>query len=72
MLGVNDNNIVTGLEIDNTTRSKLESTISAINPRPDIKIIETKYDDKNIIIIDCKAGKSKPYIISDTEQIHKN
>ena len=64
LLGVDDNNIVTGLEIDNTTRSKLENTISAINPRPDLEIIETKYNDKNIIIIDCKAGKNKPYIIS--------
>ena len=64
LLGVDDNNIVTGLDIDNTTRSKLESTISAINPRPEIEIIETKYEDKNIIIIDCKAGKNKPYIIS--------
>jgi len=64
LLGADDNNVVTGLDIDNTTRSKLESTISAINPRPEYEIIETKYDDKNIIIIDCKAGKNKPYIIS--------
>ena len=64
LLGVDDNNMVTGININNTTRSKLESTISAINPRPDIQIIETKYNEKNIIIIDCKSGKNKPYIIS--------
>ncbi len=33
LLGVDDNNIVTGLNIDNSTRSKLETTISAINPK---------------------------------------
>ncbi len=64
LLGVDDNNIVTGLNVDNTTRSKLETTISAISPRPDYEIIEKKYDNKNIVIIDCKAGKNKPYIIS--------
>ncbi len=64
LLGVDDNNVVTGLDIDNTTRSKLESTISAINPRPNVKIIEIKYENKNIIIIDCEVGKNKPYIIS--------
>ncbi len=64
LLGVDDNNVVTGLNVDNTTRSKLETTISAINPRPEFEIIETKYNNKNIIIIDCKAGNNKPYIIS--------
>lgn len=64
MIGVDDNNVVTGLNVDNTTRSKLESSITAINPRPELEIIETKYNDKNIIIIDCKAGRNKPYIIS--------
>ena len=64
LLGVDDNNIVTGLETDNATRSKLENTITAINPRPDIEIIETQYNGKNIVIIDCKSGKNKPYITS--------
>lgn len=64
ILGVNDNNTVEGIEINNVTRSKLENTISAINPRPEIKITESKFNDKNIIVIDCKAGKNKPYIIS--------
>lgn len=64
ILGVDDNNTVIGLSIDNTTRSKLEASISAINPRPEYEIIETKHEDKNIIIIDCKEGKNKPYIVS--------
>lgn len=64
ILGVDDNNTVTGLTIDNETRSKLESTISAINPRPDIEIIETVFEDKKIIIIECKEGSKKPFVVS--------
>ena len=48
ILGVDDNNIVTGLNVDNSTRSKLETKISAINPRPDFKVIEIKYNDNRV------------------------
>ncbi len=64
IIGVDDTNTITGLNIDNTTRSKLETSISAINPRPEYEIIETECDNKNIIVIDCKEGKNKPYVIS--------
>jgi ATP-dependent DNA helicase RecG len=64
IIGIDDNNEVCGVENDNSIRSKLENSISAINPRPDFEIIETKFNDKDLIIIDCKEGKNKPYIIS--------
>ena len=64
LLGVEDDNTVSGLPINNETRSKLESSISAINPRPDIEISEIDYNGKNIIVIECKEGKIKPVVVS--------
>ncbi len=64
LIGVEDDNTVSGLTINNETRSKLESTISAINPRPDIEIIEAIFEDKKIIIIECKEGSKKPFVVS--------
>jgi len=64
IIGVDDGNKICGVETNNATRSNLENSISAINLRPDFEISELIIEDKTLIIIDCKEGKNKPYIIS--------
>lgn len=64
IIGVDDDNKICGVETNNTTRSNLENSISAINPRPDFEISELIIEDKTLLIIECQEGKNKPYIIS--------
>ncbi|MEA3451939.1 MAG: ATP-binding protein [Bacteroidota bacterium] len=45
-------------------RSQLQTTISAISPRPNLKIDDYEYNGKNIIIIDCFTDDKKPYVSS--------
>ena len=63
-IGVDDDNTVCGIKTDNKIRSQLQTTISAISPRPNLKIDEYEYKGKNIIIIDCIADEKKPYVSS--------
>ena len=64
IIGVDDDNTVCGIKTDNKIRSQLQATISAISPRPNLKIEEYEYTGKNIIIINCIADDKKPYLSS--------
>ncbi len=64
LIGVDDDNTVCGIKTDNKIRSQLQTTISAISPRPNLKIDDYEYKGKNIIIIDCIADDKKPYVSS--------
>ncbi len=64
LIGVDDDNTVCGIKTDNKIRSQLQTTISAISPRPNLKIDDYEYKGKNIIIIDCFTDDKKPYVSS--------
>jgi ATP-dependent DNA helicase RecG len=56
-LGINDKNIVTGIEADNKLLSQVQDI--AQNCDPPIKIISHKY--RSILIVEVREGTDKPY-----------
>lgn len=64
IIGINDDNTVCRVKIDNKIRSQLQTSISAIQPRPILNINEYNYNCKIIMLIDCIADDKKPYICS--------
>lgn len=64
LLGVKDNGIISGIDIDNSTRSRIQDVINSIDPSPDISTLEIEMEDKIILCFNCKSGVSKPYLVS--------
>lgn len=64
LVGVDDDGTVCGIMIDNKIRSQLQTSIEAINPRPNVTIDEIDYEGKRIMIINCLADDRKPYMVS--------
>lgn len=63
-VGVDDNNSVCGVKIDNKIRSQLQTSIEAISPRPNTVIEEIEFLGKTVLIIDCVTDERKPYMVS--------
>lgn len=61
-IGINDNNTVCGVNMNNKSASSLQNYINSVNPTPDVEISEFEYKDKNIVVLDCPSGKQKPYM----------
>jgi len=64
LVGVDDDGSICGISIDNKIRSQLQTSIEAINPRPNVTIDEIDYEGKRIMVIDCFADDRKPYMVS--------
>ncbi len=64
IVGVEDDGTVCGVQIDNKIRSQLQTSLEAINPRPNVIINEIEYSGKKILVIDCLADNRKPYMVS--------
>lgn len=64
LVGVDDKGKITGVTMDNTSRSRLQNILNAIEPRLDVSITEVLVDGKTVLCIECESGKEKPYTIS--------
>jgi ATP-dependent DNA helicase RecG len=64
LIGIKDNNTICGVEIDNSTRSRIREAIKTIDPPLDVQIDEIPIDGKKIICLDVKTGSRKPYAAS--------
>lgn len=64
IIGIDDDNSIIGANDTNENRSKLQNTISAINPKPEITIEKIDYQDKILLVVKCENGQQKPYIYS--------
>jgi ATP-dependent DNA helicase RecG len=64
IVGIKDDGAIKGIEIDNSTRSRVQDVINSIDPRPDIMISETEIDGKLLLCFECKSGTNKPYLVS--------
>lgn len=64
LIGIDDNNTVCGVEVNNNMRSNLQTSIEAIIPRPQVEIEEINYEGKQIIVINCISDDRKPYMVS--------
>lgn len=64
LLGVDDNNTIKGIEIDNSKRSAIQNTLKEINPHLPTSIYSVKVDGVNIWVIEVDSGMQKPYVLS--------
>ena len=64
LIGINDNNVIEGVVIDNKTRSAIRNVIRSISPAVKTEMYSVKVAEKTVWVIEVQAGKDKPYIFS--------
>lgn len=64
LIGVNDQNHVKGIHIDNAGRSAIQNSIGEITPRLDASLSFIEIDGKTVGIIEVPSGNNKPYVLS--------
>ena len=64
IVGIDDNNSIKGVTINNVIRSRLQEAINLIQPRLEVIITEHEMKGKMIICLACKSGNQKPYTVS--------
>lgn len=64
LIGVNDNNEIKGITIDNAKRSAIQNSIREISPILDCHLSFIEIDEKTIGVIEVPSGVNKPYVLS--------
>jgi len=64
LIGVNDNNQIVGVTVDNAKRSTIQNSLSDITPKLSCVLSFIEVDGKNIGIIEVPSGENKPYVLS--------
>ena len=64
LIGINDENKIVGVEIDNTKRSAIQDAVGNISPQIQVKTYPVDVDGKTVWVIDVPSGQRKPYLLS--------
>jgi ATP-dependent DNA helicase RecG len=64
LIGINDQNNVVGVTIDNAKRSAIQNSLNEITPRLSCALSFVEVDGKNIGVIEVPSGPNKPYVLS--------
>ncbi|MEI7501727.1 MAG: helix-turn-helix domain-containing protein [Paludibacter sp.] len=64
LIGVNDQNQMVGVSIDNAKRSAIQNSLSDITPRLSCSLSFVEVDGKNIGVVEVPSGENKPYVLS--------
>lgn len=64
LIGVNDNNEIKGVTIDNSKRSAIQNSINEISPSLQCEFYFVDVDGKNVAVIEVPSGQNKPYVLS--------
>ena len=64
LIGVDDNNVIKGVSIDNGKRSAIQNSIVEISPKLHCEFYIVDVDGKDVAVIDVPSGSSKPYVLS--------
>lgn len=64
VIGVDDANIIHGVNIDNSKRSAIQNSLNDINPHIYCPIYSLVVEDKEVWIIEVISGPQKPYTLS--------
>lgn len=64
LIGVNDNNQIIGVTIDNAKRSAIQNSLSEISPQLPCALSLVEVDGKTIGVIEVSSGPNKPYVLS--------
>ena len=63
-VGVDDENKIRGVSIDNTKRSALQNSLNEINPYIPTSFYSVEVEGKSIWVIEVNSGLQKPYVLS--------
>ncbi len=64
LIGVDDNNLVQGVSINNTKRSAIQNSINEISPHIQCDIYKIDVNDKEVWVVEVPTGQQKPYTLS--------
>lgn len=64
-IGINDSGIPIGVSNKKVELTKLEEALPLIIPNPDLSVKTVTYKDIDIILIEVKEGKNKPYYMQN-------
>ena len=64
LIGVNDNNEIKGVSIDNAKRSAIQNSLSEITPALHCSLTMIEVEGKTIGLIEVASGPQKPYVLS--------
>ena len=64
LIGVNDQNEIKGVEIDNAKRSAVQNSLNEITPALHCSLYFTEVDGKTLGVIEVPSGPKKPYVLS--------
>jgi ATP-dependent DNA helicase RecG len=62
IIGVNDDNTIIGVTVDNRHRSTIQDSINSITPSLRCSLELVKMEEGDVFIIEVPSGKSKPYV----------
>ena len=71
IIGIDDNNKIKGVQIDNKTRSDIQNVVGFISPAIRTEMYPVEVDNKTVWVIDVSAGKNKPYVFSGAVYIRE-
>ncbi|MFV8356841.1 RNA-binding domain-containing protein [Flavobacterium sp. XS1P32] len=64
LIGVDDNNVIQGVTIDNAKRSAIQNSINEISPSLQCETYNIEIEGKEITVIEVPSGQNKPYVLS--------
>lgn len=64
LLGIDDNNEIIGVNVDNAKQSAIQNSLNDINPHIPAQIYKVDVDGKDIWVIEVNSGSQKPYVLS--------
>ncbi|PJC62206.1 MAG: ArsR family transcriptional regulator [Flavobacteriales bacterium CG_4_9_14_0_2_um_filter_32_27] len=64
LIGVSDNNVIQGVEIDNAKRSAIQNSLNEINPHLPTEFYPVNVEGKTVWVIEVNTGTQKPYVLS--------
>lgn len=64
LMGVDDDNHIIGVTIDNAKRSAIQNSLNEINPHLPTTFYKVSVDEKDIWVIEVSSGTQKPYMLS--------
>ncbi len=64
LIGVDDQNRLVGVKVDNARRSALQNSLGEISPHLSCHLEMVEVDGKTIAVIEVPSGPKKPYVLS--------
>lgn len=64
LIGVDDKNVIQGVNIDNSKRSAIQNSIGEISPPLQCEFYIVEVDGKNVAVVEVPSGQNKPYVLS--------